>query len=242
MSAEKTTLRRLTEDGRRLLGEPFLRGEHEIAETVLAAHVEEVPGAPAVDLRPLDEAVAEVIAEYDRYDSGMDSVLVAEVRRHVDVDRRTAADPGLWHWLAAVRYPEYVRHRWQFKSETAMREKFLGAGTDLYSNAFHRYWWIAELTRDGRDYELPRAVFGDQTMVNKVFDRWFARYRPAAISLCRELLEEPPWVVEETTTKFNHALTNVQLEALDEPALRTMLERVIAEVHAERASADGDSP
>ena len=81
-----------------------------------------------------------------------------------------------------------------------MREKFLGAGTDLCSNALHRLWWIAELTSDGDDYELSEDVFIDQTMVNKVFDRWFARYKPAAITVCRELTEEKPWVVEETTT------------------------------------------
>jgi len=60
-----------------------------------------------------------------------------------------------------------------------MREKFLGAGSDLYSNAIHRLWWIAELTALDDDYSTTDAVFANQTMVNKVFDRWFARYQPA---------------------------------------------------------------
>lgn len=232
MTRDDRALRRLTEDGRQLIGESFLRGEEPLPDDVIDSHVEVVPRGPEVDLDSLDSAVQDVISEYDEYDTGMDAALVADVHRALDIDRRTAGDPGLWHWLASIRYPDFVRHRWEYNSETAMREKFLGAGTDLYSNALHRLWWIAELTSDGDDYELSEDVFTDQTMVNKVFDRWFARYKPAAITVCRELTDEKPRVVEETTTRFNHALTNVQLESLDENALREMLRQIISEVHA----------
>jgi hypothetical protein len=112
-----------------------------------------------------------------------------------------------------------------------MREKFLGAGSDLYSNAIHRLWWIAELTQERGDYSLTDDVFSNQTMVNKVFDRWFARYRPAVVALCDELSDEPSWVIDETTRRFNHALTNVQLEGLDHADAREMIQRIISEVH-----------
>jgi hypothetical protein len=161
----------------------------------------------------------------------MDGALVVDVHESLDVSRRVAAAPGLWHWLAVVRYPEFVRHRWEYSTEEAMREKFLGAGTDLYSNAIHRLWWIAELTHDGDDYTLTRAVFDNQTMVNKVFDRWFARYRPATVALCDELADEPSWVIDEVTRRFNHALTTVQLEGLDEAAARETITRIVDDVH-----------
>lgn len=38
---------------------------------------------------------------------------------------------------------------------------FLTYGTDIYSNALHQLWWIAELTREPASadpYERPREV------------------------------------------------------------------------------------
>lgn len=231
MGHETFELKRLTEDGRRLIGDSFLRGEESLDEAALADYVEPLPGNPTADLTALDEIVDRVVAEHSRYDTGMDAALASDVHQHLDVTRRTAGDPGLWHWLAVVRYPHFVRHRWEYHSEAAMREKFLGAGSDLYSNAIHRLWWIAELTQKDGDYSLTDDVFSNQTMVNKVFDRWFARYRPAVVALCDELADEPSWVIDETTRRFNHALTNVQLEGLDQADARDMVKRIITEVH-----------
>jgi hypothetical protein len=223
-------LRRLTEDGRRLVGKAFLRGQGSLSESELSDHVEPLPGGHTADLSDLDTVVDRVVDDHTRYDTSMDKELAEDVHRTLDITRRAAGDPGLWHWLAVVRYPHFVRHRWEYHSEAAMREKFLGAGSDLYSNAIHRLWWIAELTHEDDDYELTETVFSNQTMVNKVFDRWFARYRPAVIALCDELADEPSWVIEETTNRFNHALTNVQLEGLDEDEARMMVRRIISEV------------
>jgi len=223
-------LRRLTDDGRRLVGKGFLKGETSLPDDDLEEYLETIPGEPTADLSHLDDTVDRVLNEYPEYDTGMDGELVEAVHRGLDVSRRVAGDPGLWHWLAVSRYPEFVRHRWQFNSEEAMREKFLGAGSDLYSNALHRLWWIAELTHDGDDYSTTHIVFSNQTMVNKVFDRWFARYRPAAIALCDELGDEPSWVIDETTNRFNHATTSVQLEALTEGDARELVAEIIRDV------------
>jgi hypothetical protein len=132
--------------------------------------------------------------------------------------------------LAVVRYPGFVRYRWEFRSEEGRREKFLGAGSDLPSNAVHRLWWIAELTVDGEDYSTTETVFSNQTMVNKVFDRWFARYQPAVVAICDELADEPSHVIDTTTNRFNHALTTVQLEAFSKKEARELIRRFIAEV------------
>lgn len=222
-------LHRLTKDGRRLVGEGFLRGEESIPAAAIDEYVEPMPGNPTADLKRLDAAVDTVVTEYAESDTAMDGALVQEVHQCLNITRRTAADPGLWHWLAVVRYPDFVRHRWEYRSEEAMREKFLGAGSDLYSNAIHRLWWIAELTSDGEDYGLTKTVFANQTMVNKVFDRWFARYRPAVVAMCDELADEPSRVIDETTRRFNHALTTVQLEGLSEDDARELINRIISE-------------
>lgn len=231
MNTGEDTLKRLTEEGRRLVSDSFLRGESVLDEETLDDYVEPLPSAETANLSALDEAVEQVVENYSTYTTDMDAALAAEVHRNLDVTRRVAGDPGLWHWLAVVRYPDFVRHRWEYHSEEAMREKFLGAGSDLYSNAIHRLWWIAELTQDDGDYSLTEDVFSNQTMVNKVFDRWFARYRPAVVVLCEELTGEPSWVIEETTRRFNHALTNVQLEGLDESDARVLIGRIVNEVH-----------
>ena len=223
-------LRRLSEDGRRLVGEQFLRGEVELTQADVSEYVEPLPSGATADLETLDESFKQVVAEHPQFDTAMDGALARDVHECLDVARRTAGDPGLWHWLAVVRYSEFVLHRWQFNSEAAMREKFLGAGSDLYSNAIHRLWWIAELTHDGDDYSLTDAVLANQTMVNKVFDRWFARYRPAVVAMCDELSDEPSWVIDETTRKFNHALTNIQLEALNEDEARHMIRQIVDDV------------
>lgn len=231
MPGREDTLKRLTEEGRRLIGESFLRGETTLEEADLSDYVEPVPEGATGDLSTLDEAVDAVVTEHPQYDTSMDAALAREVHQCLDVCRRVAGDPGLWHWLAVARYPQFVRHRWEYHSEDAMREKFLGAGSDLYSNAIHRLWWIAELTHEDGDYTLTNEVFANQTIVNKVFDRWFARYRPAVVVLCDELADEPSWVIDEATRRFNHALTNVQLEGLDEADTRRLVGRIISDTH-----------
>ena len=229
---EPNTLHRLTEDGRRLVSDPFLKGEAEIDPDELGEFVEPMPGEPTADLEALDEAVKRVVSNHSRYDTAMDGALAADVHRHLNVSRRIAGDPGLWHWLAVERYPHFVRHRWKYRSETAMREKFLGAGSDLYSNALHRLWWIAELTHDEstRSYEVTDLVFKNQTIVNKVFDRWFARYEPAAVAVVRAVADEDSSVVDEATNQFNHALSSVQLEGLDESEAEAMIREIVKDV------------
>lgn len=226
----QSKLMRLTEDGQRLVSEAFLRGDVEFSGDEISKFVKPLPSKATAELEALDPSIDTVVSEHSQFDTSMDGALAAEVHRCLDVSRRVAGDPGLWHWLAVVRYPHFVRHRWEYTSEEAMREKFLGAGSDLYSNALHRLWWIAELTLDGDDYSLTHSVFSNQTMVNKVFDRWFARYRPAVVAVCDELTDEPSWVINESTRRFNHALTNIQLEGLNESEARDLIGRIVSDV------------
>jgi hypothetical protein len=223
-------LYRLEPDGRRLVGEAFLRGDVTAGEMDVHDFLEPVKYDGEVDLDTLDRCVDEVIDTYEAYETDMDGELAPEVHRRLDVSRRVASQPGLWHWLAVTRYAHFVRHRWKYRSEEAMREKFLAAGTDLYSNAIHRLWWIAELTHEGDDYDLTRQVFDNQTIVNKVFDRWFARYEPAVKVLCRELANHPSWTVEEVTNRFNHTLSNLQLEGMDEEDVRRVVDDIVADI------------
>ncbi len=224
-------LRRLTADGRRLIGEGFLKGEEDaIAGEELEEYLELEPSGERVRLGELDSELESIMNSHRRFDTAIDAAAAPAVRDSLTMSRRVAADPGVWHYLATVRYPDFVRHRWEFTSKKAMTEKFLGAGTDIYSNALHRLWWIAELTREGDDYTLTEEVLSNQTLANKIFDRWFARYEPAAKVCSEKLLGEPSGVVDEATRRFNHALTNLQLEGLDEDDVERVLDRILDDV------------
>ncbi len=230
-------LRRLTDDGRRLLDEAFLRGDGQAASPETLAEYTEpapVPESADLELETLDERLNELVAEYEQYDPALDAAAAPDVHRALDITRRLASDPAIWHYLAAVRYPHFVRHRWEFTTENAMREKFLGGGKDIYSNALHRLWWIAELSQQDGGYELTRDALSNQTLSNKIFDRWYARYRPASVSCIRELRNEPTRIAEEVTFRLNRVFTTFQLEGMDEPDVERVVQNVVDEVKAER--------
>ncbi|MFD1513462.1 DUF6339 family protein [Halomarina rubra] len=224
-----TPLRTLTSEGRRLVDPAFLRGERTYADEV-GQYVDEHTSDVHVELQGLRADLQAVVDSYDQYDSTIDAAAAPAVHRRLDISRRIAADPGVWHYLAVVEFPEFVRYRWEFNTETAMREKFLGAGTDIYSNALHRLWWIAELTHDGDDYSLTEEVLQKQTLANKIFDRWFARYRPAAVACCAKLVDESTEVAEEVTLRLNRVFSTRQLEGMDEAELGRLIQDLVTDI------------
>ena len=46
----------------------------------------------------------------------------------------------------------------------------------------------------------------------------------------RELIDEPSDVVDESTRRFNHALTNLQLEGLDEGDIERVMDRILGDI------------
>ena len=143
----------------------------------------------------------------------------------------------MWHYLTTVHYPGFVRHRWEYNTKRAMTEKFLAAGRDIYSNALHRLWWIAELTyqegdSESQGYDLTQRVLRNQTLANRIFDRDFARYKPASIACVEALVDESTDVADKTTLRFSHALTNLQLEGMSEKRLYEVIVRIREEVKA----------
>lgn len=233
-------LQRLTEDGRRLITEEFLRGDLDyLPEDDVAQYTETVDVSnEVVELRELDRILAEIRREYDRFEPDIDAAAAAPIHRCLRISRRVASDPGVWHYLAAVRYPDFVRHRWEYNTKRAMTEKFLAGGQDIYSNALHRLWWIAELTYDEsrsseNSYDLTERVLENQTLANRIFDREFARYKPAAVACTEALVDEPTEIADKTTLRFSHALTNFQLEGLIEDELYEIITRIREEVREE---------
>lgn len=216
-----TELKTLAEGGHALLSEAFLEGEEELTEDDLDPYLEGT--GIEVDLEPLDEKVAEVMDDHPPGKAKIDRDLAPTVHQTLDLTRREAAIDGIWHYLAIVEYPEFVRYRWGEYSD--FREKFLGGGTNIYSNAIHRLWWIAEITHEGDDYTRTEEIFEMQELANDVSDRWFARHQPITFA-CVDVLQkdeidhfDPPnsSIISETTTRLRERLTVVCAEGLDYP-------------------------
>jgi len=229
-----TELMELDEGGQALVGEAFLSGDEELTEEDLGPYLNHT--GIEVDLTPLDEAVQAVQEDFEEGDAKIDQALAQTVRETLDLTRRQAAITGIWHYLTVVQYPDLVQHRWGHVSN--VREKYLEGGEDIYSNALHRLWWIAEITRKGDDYSRTEEIFEMQELANDVADRWFARY-DAITYACVDVLNKDQIedydvsnskIVSETTTRLREKLTVVCAEGLDHPKAVELITEIRDEV------------
>lgn len=230
-----TQLERLTE-GHRFVDYKTGETTEEISAEELDSYTEPIEGATA-DLDALREALREQVIEndeYDQYDEDMSGDAAVIVREHLDITRRTASHPGLWHWLALTQLSEFVRFRWGPQHD--LEEKFLAAGPDIYSNAIHRLWWMAELTREGDDYSLTRTTLDDQgqQFANRIFDHWFARDEDAVKAVVTVLGDVDLDIVEEVIPTFRYRETLYRIETMTQAEIEGVLEDILRD---ERAAA-----
>lgn len=208
----------------------------ELASGDLARHAEDECGtllAPMrrdISLAALDHAVHEQLRVLPRGDARADVVLGPMIHRCLPLTRREAADPGVFRYLAVIRHPELVRHRWEYRSFATMLTRFWRPGTRHDANAFSRWWWIAELTRDGDDYTLTRRVFERSALATHVFSRDIASVRRAVDVITRVLGDAPSGEVEVALKSLGKMLSVYVLEALPDEELELLVRRA-AEIH-----------
>jgi hypothetical protein len=181
-----------------------------------------------IQLDALDAAVERLIAETTRYDLAIDAVAAPAIHRGLPLSRRQASDISVWRYLAVVRHPDFVRHRWEMGSWATMRTRFWNAGTRHESNTFYRLWWIAELTRDGDDYELTRRVLARSQLTTTIFARQFSHYRPA-LEAFTDIMENA--TIDDMTRvvpQFRAALSTLVLEGQTRDQLRGLLQELMA--------------
>lgn len=231
-------LKRLMQDARDIVDIEFLRGDRSISEADIEDHLVEVDAFG--DLDALDDVIDEAMADHEKGSHEIERDVAPAVHRELNFTRRQASDIGIWHYLAIVWRPDFVRHRWPWedtqRTETSMREKFLGSATDLYANAFHRMWWHAELTYDPeRDdpYALTREVASFQRLADWLFDPGFARYKPLVVACGDALSDESTAVVNKTVKRVNHAVSTIPIEGQSQDELRQIVDRVKTNVKAE---------
>lgn len=226
-----STLYRLGDRGREKVegNDAFFRGEQTFDREDFEDTLEVVEAD--VDFERLDEAVATTMEMFDPGEnqtdgSSMDANLAPIVHECIDIPRRTAADSGVWHYLTIVRYPDYVRYR--FDVEKDIEEKFVGSGTNLYQNTFERMWWGAELTEGNGalGYLSVQKMFAKQRIANYVLDSDFRRYEPAARAFSDEMYRERGSDITDTAKQFKKALSTYQLESREEGELRQQIRRI----------------
>lgn len=194
------------------------------AEALCAPFLEE-PEAP-VELDDFDLVADELIADTARHDAGIDRRAAPAIHRALPLSRRAAADPGVWRYLAVVHRPDLVRHRWEARSWATARTRFWSPGTRHDSNALSRWWWIAELTREGGSYALTEQVFERGPLATQLFVRQFSSYRPAVAAFVEELREAPSAEIERIARELNGRLSTLVLEALGLDALRRLIQEL----------------
>lgn len=161
------------------------------------------------DLRFVENSIASLSVPPGRSQATVDQSLVEPVFSALaDLDRRTATDVGLWHWLAVGPLRSLVWLRWHTdipqpgtvsaKQAERLAERFLGAASyrGLTHNAVGRlYWTVRFLAGDdaptAETFGLARTVLGDTDLHAGIFDREFCAYPPAARALTRVLTSVP---------------------------------------------------
>lgn len=77
------------------------------------------------------------------------------------ISRREATNPGLWPYLAAVAFPDYVQWRWG-----SARQAALSTIQDSKKHPFKRLWWTTEMFRNGVDYGTAETALARSDVAN----------------------------------------------------------------------------
>jgi hypothetical protein len=222
-----STLKQLNTKGRALVDDGFL-SSGSVVITPDEDYVE--PLNPAINLDDFHELVADTIKGFSPFNTKIDSFMASRLHQALPITPRQAGAIGIWHYLSVVEAPQLVRHRWQAKQNGMIsKERFLG---NFVRNSFSRLWWGAELTvRDTDDYSLTDLLFSkSQDLYEAVFGRAFSRYPPATQAFLRILGAESEDVFRLSAKNFNHILTTLVLEDMDEAEIEDLLRESLANI------------
>lgn len=213
--------KRLLPSGRRLLHSSFIAGTERYREEDLDEYLE--PPRRALDLEMLDRVAGQAYVQFDPFDVALDAWLSVRVHRALPMSRAQAADPGVFRYLAIVRHPELVRHRWEMRSASAMLTRFWRPGARNDACAFSRWWWIGELTRDplNGSYALTERIAASSPLTTLLFSRQLCAHRPMLVAAADELRDDADR--DRTLKLAGKMLSTRLLEAMDAPELRTLL-------------------
>jgi len=248
-------LPRLSDEGRRLLTVGFLRGERELwPTTVSEPYVRETTTSPLESGNPerteallteFDDVVDEALERFPTRTPTLDAWLGPRLRTTLSISRRTAAEPAVWRYLAILRRPQLVRHRWGYAGRAMTASRYWKPGMRPTSNTLGRLWWISELLRGPWPADTPvpaldegveapgdlhddpwavaRVALATPILVVPLFVRTMADYSPLARAATIELHDASGALIESVMPELRARLSLLQLESHDEHALRGLV-------------------
>jgi hypothetical protein len=204
------------------MGEDFLAGT---AQPDFTEHEVDLDLGRSLDLETLDALLAAGMDRYAERAADSDRWLAPRVHATIRLRRSEAADYRLWAWLAAVKYPDYIRWRFPGRAPSFRTpvHRFFGQDRD---NGLSRLWWGAELTRNGGSYAPTVAAFERQDIPSTWFSLDAFHNRAAALAALRMLPVMGSKPINSLSQALNHYLTTIMLDAVapmswpDEAAMR----------------------
>jgi hypothetical protein len=211
--------------------DPLLRFKRPLSRASLAKTLAgEMPPTEAVgsdaELRLVDSALSDL--DPDARGSDLDKALVEPIHLALrGMSRRQGADMRMWHWMASVRFRDFVWRRWGGTEGSVLSDsiapRFLGGPSlgGVSRNTFARLYWLAEHL--GGDYAEARAVLGRQDMFQAIFERTFGLYPPAVQACLRKFRGRSEDDVRSATKWLNYVASTTVLEALDASEIESIL-------------------
>jgi len=135
-----------------------------------------------VSLRALTTVIEEAMDKFADDNVASDGWLAPRVYAALRLTQREAGQRGLWHFLAAVAYPDYVRWRWVDKKNRVAPDRFLGLDND---QALWRLWRLADMFRTGSDYTGVQLALRNQDIPNTLMSINLMHNRALALAVVR---------------------------------------------------------
>jgi hypothetical protein len=155
------------------------------ADLDVADHLVKVPGLRSHRLEPLRVLLDEAMDRYPQSGAASaDSWLGPRLHATLRLSRREAGNRDVWRFLG-LWAADYVRWRFgpgnggQDPDEAAKAERFVGPDS---KHALGRLWWMAEVFRDGKNYESAALALTNQDIVNYLFRASISNHRPTALA------------------------------------------------------------
>jgi len=145
-----------------------------------------VPFERHVSLDALEQVVDECMrlfsAKATNWETDSDTWLAPRVHASLRLSKREAAIHGVWVYLAAYAFPDYVAWRWGDAVQLTR-----SVATDVSKHAFRRLWWGAEMFRNGDDYTSATQAFAKSDIPNTLLKTRIMNNRSVALATLRYL-------------------------------------------------------
>ena len=144
----------------------------------------------------------------------LDQWLAPRLHSVVRIPRTTAADHGVWMWMAVDVLKPYMERRWPVDLTAKNPWWRYNDCTGLLRNGVSRLWWAAELVRNGPDYSLVPVALRAVRVFHNVGELRYSWHRECARAFTR-ILNDYHDLGNELSVLFNAYLATQCLEVFD---------------------------